>query len=280
MVSRFYHFEVFADFPPLLEKHWLLSMPPGRLSDATLQHLDEIYRKRWQTLLSVDDLVEEVIITLDKLDLLNDTYVVFTSDNGYHIGQFAQPFDKRLPYETDINVPLIVRGPTVKGKTVVRQPAALIDLAPTFLSWAGVDYQPDDFDGINLSEFFDETVANETYERQLLIEYWGEHNDDWLDECGWRRKDQLFDCKREAECKCQDAWNNTYSCVRHLASDLNFVYCKFKDLEQFHEAYDLLEDPHQLHNVAYDILPSQQAKYSLVIDHLGECLGESCRDGY
>lgn len=51
-------------------------------------------------------------------------------------------------------------------------------------------------------------------------------------------------------------------------------------MDSFQEAYDLSEDANQLENIAYDILPSQQAKYSLTIDHLSECLGESCREIY
>ena len=42
---------------------------------------------RWRTLLSVDDLVEEVITTLDAGKLLNNTYVIFSSDNGFHLGK-------------------------------------------------------------------------------------------------------------------------------------------------------------------------------------------------
>ena len=45
-------------------------------------------------------------------NLLDNTYVIFTSDHGYHMGQFAQPSGKRLPYETDIRIPLLVRGIT------------------------------------------------------------------------------------------------------------------------------------------------------------------------
>lgn len=177
-----------------VEKHWLMSMQPNKLSERTLDYMDVIYRKRWQSLLSVDDLVEEVVITLDKLGIINDTYIIFTSDNGYHIGQFAQPFDKRQPYETDINIPMVIRGPNIKPKTIIKHPAALIDLAPTILNWADVEYQLDDFDGIALNEMLEEAPRNEndTFERQILVEYWGESNDEWVGECPWRRKDKLF----------------------------------------------------------------------------------------
>ena len=66
-----------------------------------LSEVDEVYRNRWSTLLSVDEMVESVVIEkLQSLSLLNETYVIFISDHGYHMGTFALTIDKRMPYET------------------------------------------------------------------------------------------------------------------------------------------------------------------------------------
>lgn len=59
---------------------------PSPLPDNLLPKLDEIYRKRWETLLAVDELVGNVYQALKMENLLDKTYIVFTSDNGYHIG--------------------------------------------------------------------------------------------------------------------------------------------------------------------------------------------------
>jgi N-acetylglucosamine-6-sulfatase len=184
--------ESFNRGPGSNEKHWLMTMPPSELDAGVLGDLDKIYRKRWQTLLSVDDLVEDVVITLSNLGVLNDTYIIFTSDNGYHIGQHAQPFDKRQPYETDINIPLLIRGPGIKPKTAVEQPVALIDLLPTILNWAEVSFDLEEYDGAPLNDLFNDSVRNESYERHILVEYWGEFNDDWVRECPWSRREKLF----------------------------------------------------------------------------------------
>ena len=52
----------------------------------------------------MDDLIEKVVDALESYDLLDNTYIILTSDHGYHLGQFGMPLDKRLPYEFDIKV--------------------------------------------------------------------------------------------------------------------------------------------------------------------------------
>lgn len=105
---------------------------------------------RWQTLLSVDDMVGLLVKKLEGIKELNNTYIFYTSDNGYHTGadvrvateytlhlllwelpnthppsllfsgQFSLPIDKRQLYEFDIKVPLMVRGPGIKPKQTLQ----------------------------------------------------------------------------------------------------------------------------------------------------------------
>lgn len=80
-----------------------------------------------------------------------------TSDHGFHMGQFSMPADKRLPYETDIRVPLLVVGnmdeSTGANKTIRSSidwlTVVSIDLAPTVLDMAGIRI-PADMDGVSL----------------------------------------------------------------------------------------------------------------------------------
>uniref|UniRef100_A0A8D8MLH6 N-acetylglucosamine-6-sulfatase n=1 Tax=Culex pipiens TaxID=7175 RepID=A0A8D8MLH6_CULPI len=259
-----------------LEKHWLLTMPPV-LSKQTLTYLDTIYRNRWRSLMAVDELVESVVSQLESKNLLNNTYIFYTSDNGYHIGQFSLPYDKRQPYETDIRVPFLVAGPKIAPKSLVNSPVALIDIAPTIAELAQLEPStPMDGKSI-LSKLDHEDIE----ERQLLIEYWGEGSEETYNpDCPWQAKDRLSLCSVDAECHCQDSWNNTYSCVRHMANDLDLIYCRFKDRENFAEAYDLSEDLYQMKNVAFEMLPSVRAKYDLAIVNLTECVGETCKRIY
>lgn len=61
-------------------------MSPTPLSNSTLDKIDQAYRARWQTLLSVDDMVEIIVKRLEAFQELRNTYVIYTSDNGYHLG--------------------------------------------------------------------------------------------------------------------------------------------------------------------------------------------------
>jgi N-acetylglucosamine-6-sulfatase len=72
------------------------------------------FKSRKRCLKSVDDLVESIMNALNETDLLDDTYIMFSSDHGYHTGQFSLPYDKRQPYEFDLRIPLLIRGPGVK----------------------------------------------------------------------------------------------------------------------------------------------------------------------
>lgn len=69
------------------DRHWLLRMAPHTLSASTVAKIDEIYRDRLKTLLSVDDMVEKVVLELRRLGLLQKTHLIFTSDHGFHMGK-------------------------------------------------------------------------------------------------------------------------------------------------------------------------------------------------
>jgi arylsulfatase A-like enzyme len=87
--------------------------------------------------------VKELVGELDEAGELENTVIVFTSDNGYFYGEHRIPGSKTLPYEETIHVPLLIRLPdSLEGAERVRtvnQQVANIDLAPTILDLAGAD---------------------------------------------------------------------------------------------------------------------------------------------
>jgi arylsulfatase A-like enzyme len=91
---------------------------------------------------AADDCLGRILDALDQLKLTDNTVVIFTSDNGYYLGEHTLG-DKRSAYEESMRIPLIVRYPkSVPAGRVVDQIALNIDLAPTLLDYAGVAIPP------------------------------------------------------------------------------------------------------------------------------------------
>jgi arylsulfatase A-like enzyme len=103
------------------------------------RNFQELARNYYRTILSVDENVGRVLDFLDKSGLSKDMVVLFSSDNGFFLGEHGL-FDKRLMYEPSIRVPLLIRFPArVKAGQVNRTNLVLnIDVAPTLLELAGI----------------------------------------------------------------------------------------------------------------------------------------------
>ncbi|HSE67956.1 MAG TPA: sulfatase, partial [Gemmatimonadales bacterium] len=91
------------------------------LNATDIAGLTAIYQKRLRALQSVDDLVDSVVTTLTNERLLDKTWIFYMSDNGFHLGEHRGLQGKNLPYEEDLRVPFIVRGPGVQAGRVVDQ---------------------------------------------------------------------------------------------------------------------------------------------------------------
>jgi len=125
-----------ADMPDFRNRGVAETLPAEERKRQNFQQLAKNY---YRTLLSVDENVGRVLEFLDKNNLTNDTVVMFSSDNGFFLGEHGL-FDKRLMYEPSIRVPLLVRFPDrVKSAQVNSKQMILnIDVAPTVLEIAGV----------------------------------------------------------------------------------------------------------------------------------------------
>ncbi|XP_061117331.1 N-acetylglucosamine-6-sulfatase-like isoform X1 [Conger conger] len=257
---------------PGKDKHWLLRQAVSPMSDTSIAFLDNAFRKRWQTLLSVDDMVEKVVKKLEDLQLLNSTYIFYTSDHGYHSGQFSLPIDKRQLYEFDIRVPLMVRGPGIKPKQTLKAPVLNIDLAPTFLDIAGVNLSLVNVDGESFLPHM--TLGNGTARPYFLVAHTGEGHAEADPACP-KLGPGLAHCF--PDCVCEDACNNTYACVRTLTEN-NLQYCEFADSESFVELYNLTSDPHQLENIVKKVDPALLQAMNLKLIKLQSCAGITCRD--
>ncbi len=87
----------------------------------------------------MDDAVARIVTALRQRGELDNTYIVFTSDNGYMQGEHRVRSGKMLPYEPSAQVPLLIRGPGLPAGQVSSELVANIDLAPTLLDIAGAE---------------------------------------------------------------------------------------------------------------------------------------------
>ncbi|XP_006096924.1 N-acetylglucosamine-6-sulfatase [Myotis lucifugus] len=257
----------------VLNKHWLIRQAKTPMTNSSIQFLDNAFRKRWQTLLSVDDLVEKLVKRLEFIGELDNTYIFYTSDNGYHTGQFSLPIDKRQLYEFDIKVPLLVRGPGIKPNQTSKMLVANIDLGPTILDIAGYNLNKTQMDGMSLLPILT-GVSNVTWRSDVLVEYQGEGRNVTDPTCPSLSPgvSQCF-----PDCVCEDAYNNTYACVRTMSARWNLQYCEFDDQEVFVEVYNLTADPHQITNIAKSIDPELLGKMNYRLMMLQSCSGPACR---
>ncbi|XP_072310360.1 glucosamine (N-acetyl)-6-sulfatase (Sanfilippo disease IIID), b [Eucyclogobius newberryi] len=257
------------------DKHWLLRQASNPMSNSSLSYLDNAFRKRWQTLLSVDDMVAALVKKLEDIKELNNTYIFYTSDNGFHTGQFSLPIDKRQLYEFDIRTPLLVRGPGIKPNITVKAPVLNIDLAPTILDISGANLSTVNVDGQSFLSQMAPLLRNGTARPFFLVEYTGEGHPTSDPACP-KLGPGLYHCF--PDCVCEDSYNNTYACVRSLSSGQDLQYCEFADSESFVEVYNLTSDPHQLENIFKKIDPTVLQTMNQRLIKLQSCVSTGCRD--
>jgi N-acetylglucosamine-6-sulfatase len=122
---------------------------PGPLSQAEINGLTESNAQRRESELSGQDAVDRIMDALQASGELNDTFVVFMSDNGYILGEHRIRGGKLAPYEVANRVPLMVRGPGIDPGTQIATSASQVDFAPTVMEMAGLS-APASVDGVSL----------------------------------------------------------------------------------------------------------------------------------
>lgn len=121
----------FSDKPRFMRNHLPL------MDGASLKLAKQSYRRRAETLLAADDMVGAIVNELQSMGLLDNTYIIFTSDNGFFNGEHRMPVAKHLVYEEALRVPLVIRGPSVPVGEVRTQMVSNLDVTATVTELAG-----------------------------------------------------------------------------------------------------------------------------------------------
>ena len=117
--------------------------------------------------------MDGILARLEHYGILDNTYIFYSTDNGYHIGQHRLQPGKECGYEEDINIPLIVRGPEVPKGVTTDVVTSHTDLASTFLQLVGQKPRPDsDGVAIPLTEVEISRAKSNRHEH-INVEYWG-----------------------------------------------------------------------------------------------------------
>ena len=137
------------------------------LTVARINKIRENYQQRLESLLAVDEAVAQIVNQLSAIGKLDQTYIIFTSDNGFMHGEHRVPQGKVVLYEPSIRVPLIIRGPNLPAGVHRSQFVENIDLAPTIVDVT--DAQPGRvMDGKSLIPFAKDSLLHSG--RDLLLE--------------------------------------------------------------------------------------------------------------
>ena len=124
-------------------------LKPKPLTAAEVTKLTETNAQRRESALSARDVVVRVLDALGSAGELDNTYVMFMSDNGYILGEHRIRGGKVAPYEVANHVPFMVRGPGITPGTVIDDVTAQVDFAPTILAMAGAGDRSS-IDGVSL----------------------------------------------------------------------------------------------------------------------------------
>jgi N-acetylglucosamine-6-sulfatase len=144
------------------------------LSSSDIHTYRVYYQKALESLRSVDVGVKQIVDTLGALHRLRNTYIIFTSDNGFFYGEHRLTGGKFLAYEPSTHLPFLIRGPGIKPGNETGQLASNIDIAPTVLELAGVEADKS-VDGTSLFPFAHDPALRTR--RPILFESFVQTND-------------------------------------------------------------------------------------------------------
>jgi N-acetylglucosamine-6-sulfatase len=227
---------------------WLSHFTP--LEAQQIEQIDTDFRRRAQSVQAVDRMIGAIEATLRAQGLAQNTYLVFSSDNGLHMGEHRLMPGKQTAFDTDIRVPLIVIGPGVPAGRTVSALAENIDLCPTFERLGGAPVGAN-VDGRSLTPLLHGQPAP-NWRREVLIEHHG----------------PVLDAG-DPDLPTRGAGNpSSYEALRTPSS----LFVEYVTGER--EYYDLQTDPFELHNIAAHLSPAHLHRLHRALLAIAGCRGQ------
>ncbi|HET7046666.1 MAG TPA: sulfatase [Solirubrobacteraceae bacterium] len=225
---------------------WLAGRPP--LDAAQIEQINSVFRRRVQAVQAVDEMIGQIEGALAANGLSGDTYLVFSSDNGLHTGEYRLMPGKMTAFDTDIHVPLVISGPGIPAGMTTNAMAENVDLAKTFTQIGGTTLAGD---GHSLMPLFGGLTPAD-WRNAILVEHRGPH---------------LIPSDPDFQ---RSASGNPTSYEAMRTS--RFLYVEYSDGER--EIYNLVNDPFELHNLAGSLTLLQLEELHAELLNL-----EHCHDG-
>ncbi len=206
-------------------------------------------------MLAVDRMVGALTAELQAKGLAGNTDIVFSSDNGFHMGEYRLLPGKQTAFDTDIHVPLVMSGPGISAGATVPSLTSNIALAPTFESLAGASVDPGRTDGASLLPLLRGSPPSD-WPKAVLVEHHGPDN-------------ASGDPDRQGQKKGRPP---TYEAVR--TADATYVAYANGDSEY----YDLRTDPLELDNLAATESATTLSAMQQTLVAMQKCVGQTaCR---
>ncbi len=237
---------------------WLAGHPP--LSEIDVAMIDNDFRKRAQSVQAVDAMIGALQQAVAAIGAADNTYFVFSSDNGYHMGEHRLMPGKMTAYDTDIHVPLIVTGPGVPAGRTVDEIVQNIDLCPTFTE-LGFAAAPPSVDGRSLAPLMRGDKV-EGWRTVALVEHRGP-----IRNLADPDLPDLRYAPRIAEAVRRGGNPTTYEAIRSATA----LYVEYADGEK--EYHDLVADPDELRNTYASLPDDRQAALHAALDAVQTCRG-------
>ena len=239
------------------------------LSAGEVSGIEDYYRQRLESTLAVDEMVASLVEELEAAGELDNTFIFFTSDNGFEQGEHRVKTGKNRPYEESARVPLLVRGPGVPSGSEVENLAINTDFAPTFAGLAGAEFPADGRSLLPLLRDEDPSWRSAVLLERLPADESGGEGSGKAKGKG-KAKDKAK-AKGKAKGKAGPG-GSPFEAVRTATHK----YVEYDNGEK--ELYDLEADPYELENIYENADPSLIEDLEARLNALRTCSDAGCRE--